>query len=130
MASLGAAAAAGGARDVTAALGAVERSLAGFRAAPLAPDELLSRAGQVERFLRLVPIEYGRGVSDGRVTLAFEIQEAITFRDGAAAALRDVEPALAVRDPGATRHLVELVDRLGETLAAAVRGTAVAARSA
>jgi high-affinity iron transporter len=126
VAALGSAAA-GDMRDVPAALEAVEGSLAGFRAAPLAPDELLRRAGQVERFLRLVPIEYGRGVSDGRVTLAFEIQEAITFRDGAAAALRDVEPALAARDGVATRRLVEIVDRLGATLAAAVRGTAVAA---
>ena len=31
--------------------------------------EVVRRAGQVQRFLALVPVEYGRGVSDGRVTL-------------------------------------------------------------
>ena len=65
------------------AAAAVDGLLEGFRAAPLSEEELLRRAGQLERFLRLVPIEYGRGVSDGRVTKDFEIQEAITFRDGA-----------------------------------------------
>ncbi len=124
--TLATAAAAGPARDVAAALRRVEAGLAGFRAAPLAPAELLRRAGQVERFLKLVPIEYGRGVSDGRVTLAFEIQEAVTFRDGAAAALRDIEPVLAGRDAAATSRLVGLVDGLAGTLSAAVRGTEVA----
>ena len=74
----------------------VEHGLDGFRAAPLTEDELVRRAGQLDRFLQLVPIEYGRGVSDGRVTLDFEIQEAVTFRDGAETALR---PA-----PHADRH--------------------------
>ena len=55
------------------------------------PEEEIRRAGQFLRFLALVPIEYGRGVADGRVTLAFEIQEAITFRDGAAQAFADLE---------------------------------------
>ena len=73
-------------------LARVERALAGFRAAPLSDEELVRRAGQLERFLRLVPIEYGRGVKDGRVTLEFEIQEAVTFRDGAAAAFHDLQP--------------------------------------
>ena len=66
-----------------------ERLLEGFRAAPLSEDELVRRAGQLDRFLQLVPIEYGRGVSDGRVTLEFEIQEAVTFRDGAEAAYEE-----------------------------------------
>ena len=34
----------------------------GFRAAPLAPDRAVRRAGQLQRFLALVPVEYGRGV--------------------------------------------------------------------
>ena len=70
---------------------AVERALDGFRAAPLSREEEIRRAGQFLRFLALVPVEYGRGVADGRVTLAFEIQEAITFRDGAAQAFADLE---------------------------------------
>ena len=84
--------------DVEAAVVAVERQLEGFRAAPLAPAEQARRAGQLDRFLRLVPIEYDRGVEGSRVTLAFEIQEAISFRDAAAAALADIAPTLLQRD--------------------------------
>ena len=100
--------------------------LEGFRAAPLSATEQRRRAGQLDRFLRLVPIEYGRGVRDGRVVLDFEIQEAITFRDGAAAAFRDLEPTLLERDAGATRQLGVVLAGLGDDLAAAERGDAVA----
>jgi high-affinity iron transporter len=108
-------------------LASVERTLSAFRAAPLSEDELARRAGQLERFLMLVPIEYGRGVKDGRVTLDFEIQEAITFRDGAAGAFHDVEQALIARDAAATRRVGTALDRLGGMLAEAGRGDAVAA---
>ena len=103
-----------------------ERALAGFRAAPLTEEELTRRAGQLERFLRLVPIEYGRGVKDGRVTLEFEIQEAVTFRDGAASAFHDVEPALMARGAVGTQRLGSALDELGVALAEASRGNSVA----
>ncbi len=109
-----------------AVLDRVERSLAGFRAAPLSGAELAQRAGQLERFLQLVPIEYGRGVKDGVVTLEFEIQEAVTFRDGAASAFHDIEPTLMSTSPVATRRLGSALDGLGAALAAASRGDAVA----
>ena len=109
-----------------AALARIDRALAGFRAAPLSGAELARRAGQLERFLQLVPIEYGRGVQDGRVTLEFEIQEAVTFRDGAAAAFHDVEPTLMAANAAATRRLGSALDTLGTTLAAASRSGAVA----
>jgi high-affinity iron transporter len=109
------------------ALRRIDRLLSGFRAAPLAREEQLRRAGQLDRFLRLVPIEYGRGVRDGRVVLDFEIQEAITFRDGAAGAFRDLEPALLARSPAATRRLGAALAALGGALDAAARGDAVAA---
>jgi high-affinity iron transporter len=108
-------------------LGAIERALASFRAAPLTPPELVQRAGQLDRFLRLVPIEYGRGVKDGRVTLDFEIQEAVTFRDGAASAFADLRPVLAARDSRATDRLGAALDELGVALAEAARRDAVAA---
>jgi high-affinity iron transporter len=107
-------------------LAAVERALEGFRAAPLSADEQRRRAGQLERFLKLVPIEYGRGVRDGRVTLSFEIQEAITFAGGALGAFRDLEPVLLARDAASTRRLGETLGRIGATLADAERGQAVA----
>ena len=57
----------------------VETNLNNFSAAPLSPAEQSRRAGQLLRFLSLVPVEYGRGVVDGRVTKDLKIQEAITF---------------------------------------------------
>ena len=55
---------------------------------PFGPARRRGCAQQLLRFLALVPVEYGRGVSDGRVTKDFEIQEAVTFRDGAAGGVR------------------------------------------
>ena len=104
----------------------VEDRLTGFRAAPLAAEEEVRRAGQILRFLALVPIEYDRGVEDGRVTLDFEIQEAITFRDGAAQAFADLESRLTERDPEATARMAVLLDALGADLAEAAAGSRVA----
>jgi high-affinity iron transporter len=124
--ALVAAALAGESAGIAQARNTVVQALEGFRAAPLADDEKLRRAGQFLRFLALVPVEYGRGVADGRVTLAFEIQEAVTFHDGAAQALADLESELVKLDPAAVRRLDELVGTLGSTLAAATRGERVA----
>ena len=110
----------------TAAQTAVDDALAHFRAAPLSAEEEIRRAGQLQRFLALVPVEYARGVDDGRVTLDFEIQEAITFRDGASQAFGDLESALAERDPAATARIGELLQALGDDLSAAARGDEVA----
>jgi high-affinity iron transporter len=113
--------------NVSEALERVERRLEGFRAAPLSAAETLRRAGQLDRFLRLVSIEYGRGVSNGEVTKDFEIQEAITFRDGAASAFADLEPNLLARDPLATRRVKAALAELGTTLVTASRGGDVVA---
>ena len=111
---------------VAAPLALAETALEGFRAAPLSSAEQLRRAGQLQRFVKLVPIEYGRGVRDGRVVLDFEIQEAITFSDGATSAFRDLESILLRRDPIATRRLHDSLERLGAQLGAATRGSSVA----
>jgi high-affinity iron transporter len=110
----------------TEALARVDRALEGFRAAPLDTSEQVRRAGQLLRFVELVPIEYGRGVDGGRVTADFEIQEAITFRDGAAAAFADLEGILLRRDRAATRTLGAALDVLGDALRAATQGERVA----
>ena len=104
----------------------IDEALVGFRAAPLSVEEEQRRAGQFLRFLALVPVEYGRGVEDGRVTLDFEIQEAITFRDGAAQALADLESVLVTSHPEAIAAMNEIVDELGLALALAARGEQVA----
>ncbi len=112
--------------SVEAAAQEIDAALEGFRAAPLSEEEELRRAGQLQRFLALVPIEYERGVNDGEVTLDFEIQEAVTFRDGAAQAFGDLEHALALEDEEGTRRLGELLDGLATDLASAARHDAVA----
>ncbi|MBI1878137.1 MAG: hypothetical protein HYR94_07910 [Chloroflexi bacterium] len=89
-------------QNLPAALEPVKASLYNFRAAPLSPKEQARRAGQLLRYLSLVPVEYGRGVSGGQVTKEIEIQEAVTFRDGAAAAFADLQNLLDARD--ATDH--------------------------
>jgi high-affinity iron transporter len=124
--SLVAAAEAGDDAAVEAELAEIEAAIEGFRAAPLSKEEELRRAGQLQRFLALVPIEYGRGVKDGRVTLDFEIQEAVTFRDGAAQAFGDLEHLLALENQEDTRRLGELLDGLAADLGAAARHEEVA----
>jgi high-affinity iron transporter len=111
---------------VEAAQAKIDAALEGFRAAPLSKEEELRRAGQLQRFLALVPIEYARGIDDGKVTLDFEIQEAVTFRDGAAQALGDLEHRLALENEADTRRLSALVDQLGSDLGAAARHKSVA----
>jgi high-affinity iron transporter len=91
--------------------------LDGFTAAPFSPAEQARRAQQLVRFLDLVPIEYDHGTDDGQVTIPFEIQEAIAFRDGAGAAFGDLEAALAERDrrrTAATERALERLERYVE----------------
>jgi high-affinity iron transporter len=88
----------------------VDAALKSFRAAPLSEVEQARRAGQLIRFISLVPVEYERGVRDGRVTSDIEIQEALTFHEGATAAFTDLSSVLDTRDPAATTKVDELLD--------------------
>jgi len=95
----------GAARSYRAARAEVERALDGFTAAPFTPEEQARRAGQLLRFLDLVPVEYDHGTDDGHVTAAFEIQEAIAFREGASSAFSDLEGELERRDARAVARV-------------------------
>ena len=88
----------------------VDTVLKSFRAAPLSEEEQARRAGQLLRFVALVPVEYERGVRDGVVVKDLEIQEALTFHEGAAAAFSDLSISLEGRDPTATAHVSDLLD--------------------
>ena len=96
-------------------------ALDGFTAAPFTPQEAARRAQQLLRFLALVPVEYARGVHDGRVTLAFEVQEAVAFRTGAGSAFADLRDQLAKRDRGRTDAAARGLDRLGVVVDAATK---------
>lgn len=100
----------------------VEEAINNFRAAPLSPQEQTRRAGQLMRFLSLVPIEYSRGVVDGRVTQDFEIQEAITFHVGAYAAFTDLKDLLAEINSSQTTQVDELFKSVGQKLSETATG--------
>jgi high-affinity iron transporter len=100
----------GDAAGYAAARAVVDEILTGFRAAPLSEAEQARRAGQLLRFVALVPVEYERGVRDGKVVADIEIQEALTFREGAAAAFADLSAVLHTIDPAATARVGDLLD--------------------
>ena len=106
-------------QSVAALLPPIDAALRGFRAAPLSPAEQARRAGQMVRFLGLVPVEYARGVSAGRVTIDLEIQEAITFRTGAVAAFTDLRSLLDARDAARPEQIAAQFAALDHQLAAA-----------
>ncbi|UYN92389.1 MAG: FTR1 family protein [Anaerolineales bacterium] len=112
--------------DIQASSTALHGALEGFRAAPLSPEEQARRAGQLLRYIYLVPLEYGRGVSNGQVTLQFEIQEAVTFHEAAVAAFEDLRDVLALIDPAATASTASTLQSMGARLLAANSGGAVA----
>jgi high-affinity iron transporter len=98
-AALEAAAARGDRRAYARARDEALASIDAFTAAPFTPEEQARRAQQLIRFLDLVPVEYDHGTDDGRVTIAFEIQEAIAFTEGAQSAFNDLKAPLRGRDP-------------------------------
>jgi high-affinity iron transporter len=117
-------------QGVAEAVTSVETMLAGFRAAPLSQADQVRRAGQLLRFLSLVPVEYGRGVRNGQVAVDLEIREAITFGEGAAAAFSDLRSLLEQRDAAATSEVANGFTTLQQALAATAAGTQVAAPDA
>jgi len=88
------------------ALAAAARALAtgteGFVAGPgLTEQAAADTAGKLARFIELVPIEYGRGVRGGEVSLDLEIQEARSFLRGALDAWTALEPSVTSNDAAA-----------------------------
>ncbi|MEP7284661.1 MAG: FTR1 family protein [Chloroflexota bacterium] len=98
----------------------VDSALKDFRVAPLSDAEQVRRAGQLAQFVALVSVEYGRGVVNGKVIKDLEIQEALTFRDGANAAFSDLQTILDVRDPVATARVATLLSTLKTQIMATV----------
>jgi high-affinity iron transporter len=106
-----------------------ERALAlldEFTAAPFTAEEQARRANQLIRFLELVPVEYDHGTEGDRVTIPFEIQEAIAFVEGAQSAFGDLDSALAQRDSAAVAEVDRALTQLDGITQAANEGDAVA----
>ena len=125
-AALTTAAIAGDADAVKAARAEVDASLEGFTAAPFTPEEQARRANQLTRFVALVPIEWRSGTSDGKVTAAFEIQEARAFLDGANAAFADLFDPMRKQNAAATEQAKAGLTRLDEIITSAREGGTVA----
>jgi high-affinity iron transporter len=124
--AIAAAAARGDAREFT---HTSERALAlldGFTAAPFTAEEQARRANQLTRFLELVPVEYDHGTEGERVTIPFEIQEAVAFVEGARSAFDDLDATLAEQDPAAVAELDAAIGELDGITQAANEGGAVA----
>lgn len=117
-------------QSVAALLPELTSALQHFQAAPLSPEAQSRRASQMLRFLALVPVEYGRGVRNGEVSVDLEIREAITFRDGAAAAFADLYAPLAALNPALAAQAETQFATLGELLAATSTRQQVAEPSA
>ena len=120
-AELRAAAERGDEQAAATARGVIDQALDGFTAAPYTAEESARRAQQLLRFIALVPVEYGRGVKDGRVTLDFEVQEAIAFATAGDAAFDDLRDQLAKRDAAATDAVGVQLDRLAAVVTDAAR---------
>ena len=104
----------------------IRAGLEGFRAAPLSAEEQQRRAGQLLRFLSLVPIEYSRGIRGGEVAVDLELSEAISFQDAAAAAFADIEGDLTKLDAALTEQASSEFATVNRMLEAARQRTAVA----
>jgi high-affinity iron transporter len=111
---------------VNAPLSTLSADLATFRAAPLSPSDQAKRAGQLQRYIGLVAVEYGRGVVGAQVTKDFEVQEAISFLHGAATAFNDLRVDLDRLDPVAAAELADRLAQLDTLLADTAARTRVA----
>lgn len=106
---------------LAAAIESARTTLNSFRAAPLSEEEQARRAGQLLRYLSLVPIEYRRGIRNGEVALDIEIQEALTFLDGAQAAFDDLHLTLDALDSSATSEIAAHLEQANTHIQAASR---------
>ncbi|WP_374649816.1 FTR1 family protein [Dongia sp.] len=87
----------------------LETRLATYAPASLPAEELDRRVRLLSRFLKLVYLEYEKGVRDGEVTIPIEYLEAGLFRDRAEMLFGDLGYDLAARAP-------ESLDRLASIL--------------
>ncbi len=97
--------------DLTPALNQVSSVLQGFRAAPLSSEELSRRTGQLNRFLKLVAVEYTRGVDGQHVKKQLEVQEALTFGNGAISAYMDLQSTLESQQAGQKPQPAQIISQ-------------------
>lgn len=97
----------------------IKTALAVYEPVALTTEEISKRAQLLYLFIDLVHVEYGRGVKDGQITIPIEVQEAVTFRNQAAALTEELRPIMSANDDAATTQLIDALDQM-KTLIAAV----------
>ncbi len=125
VASLSTAVTSGNATTIDGSLTSITALSRRFRAVPLSEKDKARRAGQLMRYLSLVPVEYGRGVKNGTVIFDIEIQEAQAFLDGARASFDDLHLTLEQKDAAATDQIEVVLDTLEKQLHDAAQHTDV-----
>lgn len=108
-------------------LAQTEAALATYAPASLSPEEIERRSRLLARFLGLVPVEYGKGVRNGEITIPFEYFEAGLFRDRAEMLLGELGYDLAARTPQALDRLTAILAEMKTLIAAKGDAAAVEA---
>lgn len=93
--------------------------LSNYEPVALTAEEIDRRAQLLYLFIDLVQVEYGRGVFNGAVTIPIEVQEAVTFRNQAAALTEELRPIMNANDSEAADQLAVSLDQI-KTLIASV----------
>ncbi len=96
---------------------AIMTMLSNYEPVALTAEEIGRRAQLLYLFIDLTQVEYGRGVSDGQITIPIEVQEAITFRSQAAALTEELRPIMNVNDSAAADQLAEALDAMKTLIA-------------
>lgn len=101
-----------GGDELDALLERLQAALATYAPTSLRPEEIERRSRLLTRFLGLIPVEYGKGVRDGVVTIPFEYFEATLFRDRAEMLSGELAHDLAARAPQALERLTAILGEL------------------
>ncbi|WGF90010.1 FTR1 family protein [Marinivivus vitaminiproducens] len=76
-----------------------QRILADYAPVALSADEIRQKATLLSRLLGLTAMDYRDSIRGGGVSIPFEYQEALTFRDKSKLLFAELRPALAERSP-------------------------------
>lgn len=87
----------GASDELLTTLRGINKGLAGFIPIPLTEGELSARAGQMLRYLTLIPLEYNAGVRNGTIINDVEYMEALTFTENALTAFKELKHALTTQ---------------------------------
>ena len=94
----------------------IHAALTNYQPVELTPAEISKRGQLLYLFTNLIYVEYKNGVRDGKITVAIEYQEAITFRAQAQTVFEDVRPSIAAVDPNAAARLEAILSELNTTI--------------